>query len=140
MTTIKFFLPVLVLLCVTTASVSAQNSNNPKVWIIINYVKEKAKVDYEKWMTDIFFAPMQTTQDTTLKKQYATARWLTPVQQNEDKTWTYCFLLDPVVPKADYDIEHYLIKIYGDVKAKELLKQYEDFSASGQIHVFNSSK
>lgn len=138
MATIKFFLPLFLLLCVKTATLSAQNSNKPKVWIIVSYVKENAKTDYEKWMTDIFFEPMKTTQDTILKKQFDATRWLTPARQNEDKTWTFVFLMDPVIPKGDYDIEHFLIKTYGEAKGKDYFKQYEGFVAlPPQVHVLN---
>jgi hypothetical protein len=138
MATIKFFLPFLLLLCVTTATLSAQNQNKSKVWIVVSYVKEDAKADYEKWITDIFLEPMKTSQDTILKKQFDATRWLTPARQNKDKTWTFVFLMDPVVPKGDYDIEHFLVKTYGEAKGKNYFKQYEGFMASAaQVHVLN---
>lgn len=136
MTTIKFFLPVFMLLSITMSSISAQNQNKTKVWIIISYVKENSQVDYEKWMTGIFFEPMKTTQDSILKKQFNATRWLMPVRQNEDKTWTYVFFMDPVIPNGDYDIEHFLVKTYGEVKGKAYFQEYEGFMASApQIHV-----
>ena len=68
MATIKCFLPLFLLLSVTLSTMTAQN--NGQVWIIVNNVKEPVKADYEKWMTDIFFAPMKTTQDPILKQQF----------------------------------------------------------------------
>lgn len=138
MAKIKCFLPLFLLLSVTLSTMTAQN--NGQVWIIVNNVKEPVKADYEKWMTDIFFAPMKTTQDPVLKKQFNATRWLTPAQQNEDKTWTYCFLLDPVIENGDYDIEHFLVKTYGEAKGKAYLQQYEGFMASGQMFVLNQTK
>lgn len=79
MATTKFLLPLFMLLCMTTASITAQNQSKTRIWIIVSYVKENAQSDYEKWMTDVFFAPMKTTQDPILKKQYLSTRWLTPV-------------------------------------------------------------
>lgn len=119
----------------------AQNPTEGQVWVIINYIKATSKADYEKWMTDIFFAPMKTTQDPILKKQFSTARWQKPVRQNDDKTWTYSIILDPAIPSADYDIEHYLSKTYGEAKSKTYMQQYESFMASaGQIHFFESNR
>jgi hypothetical protein len=118
----------------------AQNSAD-QTWVIISYIKESAKTDYEKWMTDIFFASMQSSQDPVLKQQYSTARWQKPVRQNADKTWTYGILLDPAIPNADYGIESFLVKTYGEAKGKNYAKQYEGFMASsGQIHFFETSK
>ena len=135
--TAKFLLSFFILFSVTQTRVTAQNPapNDGQIWVIVSYVKEDSKAEYEKWMTEIFFAPMKTTQDPVLKKQYQAMRWLTPVQQSEDKTWTYVFLLDPAIPDADYDIEHYLVKTYGEAKGKTYLQQYEGFMAlAGQIH------
>jgi hypothetical protein len=132
----------LLLFCIIclTKQVSAQNSAD-QTWVIISYIKESAKVDYEKWMTDIFFAPMQSSQDPVLKKQYSTARWQKPVRQNADKTWTYGILLDTAIPDADYGIESFLVKTYGEAKGKIYVKQYEGFMASsGQIHFFEMGK
>lgn len=123
-----------------TKQLSAQMPAD-QTWVIISYIKESAKTDYEKWMTDIFFAPMQSSTDPVLKQQFSTARWQKPVRQNTDKTWTYGILLDPAIPKADYGIEPFLVKTYGDTKGKAYMKQYEGFMASaGQIHFFEMSK
>ena len=129
------FLPTLF-----TVSLSAQNTSqtDEKIWIITLQIKEASKADFEKWMTDIFWTPMKNTQDPILKKQYAAARWLCPAQLNENKTWTYAFLIDPVIKGADYDIEHYLVNTYGEEKGKGYYKQFEDFMAGmGQVLVFN---
>jgi hypothetical protein len=132
----------LLLFCLVclTKQLPAQNSAD-QTWVIISYIKESAKTDYEKWMTDIFFAHMQSSQDPVLKKQFSTARWQKPVRQNADKTWTYGILLDPAIPNADYGIESFLVKTYGEAKGKNYAKQYEDFMASsGQMHFFETSK
>ena len=129
------FLPTLF-----TVSLSAQNTSqtDEKIWIITLQIKEASKADFEKWMNDIFWTPMKNTQDPILKKQYATSRWLSPAQMNENKTWTYAFLIDPVIKGADYDIEHYLVNTYGEEKGKGYYKQFEDFMAGmGQVLVFN---
>jgi hypothetical protein len=140
MKSVKFFLPVLFFLVTTASCTTAQNSpqKGENVWIIVNYIKESAKNDYEKWMNDIFFSPMKTTNDPLLKQQYATTRWLTPAKQNDDKTWTYVFVMDPVIPNGDYDIESYLVKTYGEQTGKAYNKQFEEFMAkAGQMHVLN---
>ena len=131
------------LLIIISLPISAQVAeNNPsKVWVIANYIKENAKADYEKWMTDIFFKPMNNTKDPLLAQQNASTRWLSPARQNPDKTWTYVFLMDPIIPKADYDIENYLQQTYGETQGKTYLKQYESFIASEpQIHVLKNDR
>jgi hypothetical protein len=133
----------LLLFCLlaNATQISAQMQAEPQTWIILNDIKESAKTDYEKWMTDLFFAPMKASKDPILRQQFSTARWQKPVRQNADKTWTYAILLDPAIPNADYDIESFLVKTYGEAKGKNYMKQYEGFMASaGQIHFFEMSK
>jgi hypothetical protein len=89
MTTIKYILALFLLIGAEQQPLFAQSQNDAQTWVIISYIKESAKTDYEKWMTDIFFAPMQSSQDPVLKNQFSTARWQKPVRQNADKTWTY---------------------------------------------------
>jgi hypothetical protein len=137
MNTLKLFFPLLLSIA-SFSNLSSQNHlyKGEKVWIIVNYIKEDSKANYEKWMLDIFLAPMNITQDSILKKQNIATRWLKPIKQNEDKTWTYVFLMDPVIPNGDYDIKKFLIKTYGEEKGVNYMKEYETFIATeGQIHV-----
>jgi Domain of unknown function (DUF4440) len=136
----KNYILLLISLC-TINLLSAQMQATSESWFIIVPVKESAKADYEKWMTDIFFAPMRSSQDPMLRQQFNTARWQKPVRQNLDKTWTYSFFLDPAVPNADYGIESFLVKTYGETKGKTYMKQYESFmAAEGQVYFFETSK
>jgi hypothetical protein len=131
------------LLIIFSLPISAQVAeNNPsKVWVIVNYIKDNAKADYEKWMTDIFFKPMNKTKDPLLAQLNASTRWLSPAQQNSDKTWTYVFLMDPVIPNANYDIESYLQSTYGEAQGKVYMTQYQSFIASApQIHVLKNDR
>ena len=135
----KFLFALFFILNIATMSATAQNmpQSDEKIWIITLQIKEASKADFEKWMTDIFWTPMKNAKDPILKKQYAAARWLCPAQLNEDKTWTYAFLIDPVIKEADYDIEHFLVSTYGEEKGKIYLKQYEDFMVgTGQFFAF----
>ena len=136
----KFFFALFFILNIAITSATAQNmpQSDEKIWIITLQIKEASKADFEKWMTDIFWTPMKNAKDPILKKQYAAARLLSPTQMNENKTWTYAFLIDPVIKGADYDIEHYLVNTYGEEKGKGYYKQFEDFMAGmGQVLVFN---
>lgn len=60
-------------------------------------------------------------------------RFLYPAKQNEDGTYTYVFLMDPVIEGAEYDIEILLINAYGEGKIKKYGQQWHDFLASPQV-------
>lgn len=100
-----------------------------EVWVIVSHIKVDKKVDYEKWMEEVFFAALHKTQNQLLKDQMKTTRWLTPKGQNDDQSWTYAFLMDPMVPNGDYDITTLLNKEYGEEKGKLHWEQYLSFMA-----------
>jgi hypothetical protein len=56
-------------------------------------------------MEEVFFKVLTASKAPQRAAQYQQTRWLTPAQQNEDGTWTYVFIMDPVVADANYEIE-----------------------------------
>lgn len=100
-----------------------------KVWIMINKVKADVKEEYEKYMTDVFYDLLLTTQTAKLQEQYKTSRWLTGTKENEDGTWNYVFIMDPVVEDGDYRFEPLFMEKYEEEEAKKLIAQYNSFMA-----------
>jgi hypothetical protein len=114
--------------------------NGEEVWVIVSYIKADKKADYEKWLKEIFFAALHKTQSQQFNDQMKQTRWLTPKGQNEDKSWTYSFLMDPVVQGGDYDIPSLLNKEYGEEKGKAYLEQYMSFMAKpGEAHILQQT-
>ena len=158
----NFEMKLQILLAVLAASVSCYScnenaGNNPmeataaptdlpraksgeEVWAIISHIKADKKTDYEKWMKEVFFAALHKTQNQLLKDQMKTTRWLTPKGQNEDQSWTYTFLMDPVVQGGDYDITSLLNKEYGEEKGKVYWEQYMSYWAKPlEAHTLNQA-
>lgn len=111
-----------------------------QAWLIVNYVKPESKQDFEKFMEEIFFDALTTSQAPQRAEQYRKTRWFTPARQNEDGTWTYAFIMDPVVAYADYEIEKLFQEKYSPEKSTELLRQYESFIARSDFHVIVQSR
>jgi len=111
-----------------------------KVWLIINYVKNESKQPFEQFMDDVFFKVLTKSQAPKRAEQNQKTRWLTPDKQNEDGTWTYVFIMDPVVANADYDIEKLFQEQYSAEKSAELMRQYESYIARSDFHAIIQSK
>jgi hypothetical protein len=141
---INFFL--LLAAFVMPLCVHAQSKNNSRskegdqVWLIFNYVKAESKPEFEKFMEDIFFNVLLTSKEPQRAEQYQKTRWLMPAQQNADSTWTYVFIMDPVVANADYDIEKLFQEQYGPEKSAELFKQYESYIDRSEFHTVVQSR
>ena len=132
-----FLLP----LCAYTQSkTNTKAREGDQVWLIVNYVKAESKREFEQFMEDVFFKVLTTSRDPQRAEQYQKTRWLTPAQQNEDRTWTYAFIMDPVVANANYDIEKLFQEQYSPEKSAELFRQYESYVARSDFHVIVQSK
>ncbi|MEK7257227.1 MAG: hypothetical protein AAB316_20910, partial [Bacteroidota bacterium] len=114
--------------------------NGDEVWIIVTYVKDEIKSDFEKWVKDVLYAALYKTTNPMKKDQLKVTRWLEPTQQNEDKTWTYVWIMDPVIPNTNYDIPTFLNQEYGEEKGKEHWATYQTFWAKPvEAHVLKQS-
>ncbi|MBK9335619.1 MAG: hypothetical protein IPM98_03115 [Lewinellaceae bacterium] len=81
-------------------------------------MKEASKSEFEQWVKDVFYPALRKSESPMHEAQLNATRWLEPAGQNEDKTWTYAWIMDPVVPKADYDIPTLLNTAYGEEKVR----------------------
>lgn len=132
-----FFLP----LCAHAQSkTDTRSKEGDQVWLIMNYVKAESKQAFEKFMEEVFFKVLTTSKVPQRAEQYQKTRWLLPAQQNSDGTWTYVFVMDPVVATADYDIEKLFQEQYSPEKSSELFKQYESYIARSDFHLLVQSK
>lgn len=112
-----------------------------EVWLIINYVKDEAKADYETFMADTFFAYLQQSDNNKTQQQYRQTRYLRPADQNEDGSWTYVFLMDPVVQDGNYDILDLFTEFHPEEEAKKLMSQYGGFMARpAEMHALVQSE
>ncbi len=100
-----------------------------EVWIIVTYVKADKKPAFEQWVKAVFYPALHKSENPMHEAQINATRWLEPAGQNEDKTWTYAWIMDPVVPKADYDIPTLLNAAYGEEQGNAHWEAYMAFWA-----------
>ena len=102
------------------------------VWVLLNHIKADKCEQFEKFVHEILWPTANKLEpaDQQVAKQ---TRVLHPVEMNEDSTYTYVFLMDPAIPNANYQVMYYLKKGYGEEKAKEYSKMFEECYASPQV-------
>jgi hypothetical protein len=97
------------------------------VMLIVTKVKADKKKQFEDYMDRFGAALAKVAQtDSTVKRVAAQTRTLTPAQADPDGTFTYVFLMDPVVKDADYDMMKVLEKVLTKDEVEQLKKQFED--------------
>lgn len=130
------FLIITILSCWNTPSLIAQENivksqakMSEQVWVITVIVKNEHKQAFEQWINEVMYTALRNSKDNTRQDQLKSTRWLKPAAQNADQTWTYAWIMDPVVPGADYDIPTLLRQAYGDEMAGKHWAAYESFMA-----------
>lgn len=101
------------------------------VWVLLNHIKADKCQQFEKFVHDILW-PIALESDPISQQVAHHTRVLHPVEMNKDSTYTYIFIMDPVIQGANYQFSYYLKKKYDEVKTKEYLKMADECFASPQ--------
>jgi len=101
------------------------------VWVLLNHIKHDKRQQFEKFIHEIFW-PKASKLKPDDQQAFKQTRVLHPIDMNKDSTYSYIFLMDPVIPNTSYSILNFLKKMYGEDKAKEYYKMFEECYASPQ--------
>jgi hypothetical protein len=101
------------------------------VWVLLNHIKADKCEQFEKFVHDILW-PIALESDPISQQVAHHTRVLHPVEMNKDSTFTYIFIMDPVIQGANYQFSYYLKKKYDEEKTKEYLKMVNECYATPQ--------
>lgn len=111
---------------------NARSREGDSVWIFLTYVKADKREQFEKFVHEIFY-DSATRLSAEEQKVFAQTRVIHPGEVQKDGSLVYMFMMDPVIPGADYQIPGLLAKIYGKEKAAEYEKIFNDCLAKEQV-------
>ena len=123
-------------LCASVGTILLAKQAKPgeRVNIVLTTVKAGKQQQFEDYLTK-FGAALEKAQqnDATTKRAATQTRTLRPAKPNEDGTFTYVFLMDPVLPDPNvYDMEALLKKVLTEAEVQRLMAQLEDAVAGPQ--------
>ncbi len=98
------------------------------VWVILHQVRAEKRDQYEQVMHEIVAPAVAQAMPTA----YLQTRFLHPTEPNDDGSYTYIFLMDPVVEGVDYSIEPLLKQVYGDERAADYSQVLDDAMIGAQ--------
>jgi hypothetical protein len=99
------------------------------MWVLLNHVKAEKCKDFEHFIHDLIMPIIARTEPDVLYK----TRVLHPTQPNQDGTYTYIFLMDPVVGGGKYDFSDILKQDYPPEKIDEYLRLFNDAFVGDQV-------
>lgn len=111
-------------------------ATNDKVQISIVTIKNESKAEFEDWISNVLYSALNSSESRMKQAQLKATRWLEPLEPNPDSTWTYCWIMDPLIPNTIYDIPDFLNKEYGEELAGKHLNKFMSFMAREPQNVF----
>jgi hypothetical protein len=99
------------------------------VWVLLNHVKPDRRKEFERFMHEIIGKIGAQSESHVLNR----TRILHPTEPNKDGSYTYIFLMDPVMPDGEYSFEKLLPLAYSPEEVKKLLPLFYDSLVSDQV-------
>jgi hypothetical protein len=96
------------------------------VWLLLNHVKADRRAQFERFV----FEALRPAGERLAPAIPARVRVLAPTRANDDGTFTYIMLLDPVLPDEDYRLAPLLERAYGEEHAREHMRAFTDALAT----------
>jgi len=99
------------------------------VWVIVNHVRAEKQEMFEHFLHAILMPAVAHVEPEVYNK----IRILHPAVPDKDGTLSYIFLLDPLVPDGEYNIENILFNFYKPDVAREYMKIWNETLASPPV-------
>ena len=103
-----------------------------EVWVWAYTVKADKRKQYEHFVHDIFW-PGASKLSGAEQRVFRQTRVMHPAQANSNGTYTYLFIMDPLIKGADYGIESLTKKMYGSKQGTEYLKLFGGALAGNDV-------
>jgi hypothetical protein len=99
------------------------------VWVCISIVKPDQREEFARFVREVKAPAVRAVKPGP----HATVRLLEPVAPNADGTWSFIWLMDPVLPGETYEIEPLFEEYYGHQQAVEHLRHWREMHVGDQL-------
>lgn len=129
-------LPLLFIVCTSFGQTKPASrmmaKSGEEVWVWTYPVKADKRKQYEHFVHDIFW-PGASKLSAAEQRIFRLTRVMHPAQANPDGSFTYMFIMDPLIKGADYDIPSLTRKMYGTKPGNEYLKLFDGSLAGKDV-------
>ncbi len=98
------------------------------MWVLLNHVKPDKLQQFEQFVEEIVNPAVEelAKSDSAGMAVMNQTRTLYPTEPNADSTYTYVWLLDPLVSGFDYSLRGFLSRHYSEEKTEEYMILFND--------------
>lgn len=92
------------------------------MWVVLHHIRAEKRETFEHFVHAILMPAVAHVQPEVYNK----TRILHPTMPNKNGSYTYIFLMDPLVADGEYNIENILLEFYKPEVAKDYIKIWKD--------------
>jgi hypothetical protein len=98
------------------------------VRVIVNHVRNDRRDEFERFLHETLYPAMvqAAPTDSITARQMQRARVLRPTTMSADSTWSYIFIVDPVVSSASYSFPRLFAKVFAPAKADTAMQSFRE--------------
>ena len=132
----KYFLSSLFLILVGNInSQTTESKQGDQMWVILNHVKADKRQQFEKFAYKVLLPALEENakSNLTTRKMIGQTRMLEPRRANKDSSYTYIWLMDPLVKDAIYSYPGILKRVYSPEETKKYISMNNECLVSPQV-------
>jgi len=132
----KYFLSSLFLILIGNVnSQTTESKQGDPMWVILNHVKADKRQQFEKFAYKVLLPALEENakSNLTTKKMIGQTRMLEPRRANKDSSYTYIWLMDPLVKDAIYSYPGILKRVYSPEETKKYISMNNECLVSPQV-------
>ena len=105
------------------------------MWVILNHVKADKRQQFEKFAYEVLLPALEENakSNLTTRKMIGQTRMLEPRRANKDSSYTYIWLMDPLVKDAIYSYPGILKRVYSPEETKKYISMNNECLVSPQV-------
>ena len=111
------------------------SSSGESMWVILNHVKADKRQQFEKFAYEILLPALKekAKSDLISKQIIDQTRMLEPMRANKDSSYTYIWLMDPLVKDANYSYPGILGQVYSPEETKKYISMNNECLVGPQV-------
>ena len=132
----KYFLSSLFLILVGNInSQTTESKQGDQMWVILNHVKADKRQQFEDFAYKVLLPALEENaiSNLTTRKMIGHTRMLEPRRANKDSSYTYIWLMDPLVKDAIYSYPGILKRVYSPEETKKYISMNNECLVSPQV-------
>jgi len=109
-------------------------SSGDPMWVILNHVKADKRQQFEKFVYEILLPALEENakNDSKTRNLIEQTRMLEPRRANKDSSYTYIWLMDPIVKDADYSYPGILSRVHSPEETEKYISMQLECLVGGR--------